>query len=102
MFETLPLLGLLFQLTILEDEFSALQGTFDEEGKAVKIERLCQKVIGAGAHRFNGVLNGTVPGKNDNRNSRCFGGNAAQDFFPAHAGHPQIGYHQINLVIQRE
>src|ERR1019366_6310312 len=65
-------------------------------------ERLGDIVVGAGLHRLNGIFNGRISGHQNYQALGCAPLDLAEQFQPAHLGHPVVGQHQIELRLGEE
>ena len=62
-------------------KFAAFKCSLDDYLKLGKIQRLCEEIVGSVLHGLYCGINGTVAGKNDDRNSRHLGCYLAQNLF---------------------
>ena len=62
----------------------------------IQIQRLCQKVIGAGFNCLSCVFNASVTGQNDNRNSGVFCRNSANNLLTRNSVHAKVSNYKVN------
>src|ERR1019366_10035519 len=74
-----------------------LQRAIDGVLNLLERERLGDIVVGAGLHRLDGIFNGRISSHQNYQALGCAPLDLAQQFQPAHLGHPGVGQNQIEL-----
>jgi hypothetical protein len=74
----------------------------DQQAEVLWVGRLGQEVVRPHPHRFDRVLDATVPGGDDHRHGDFLGLDRFDEFHPADLGHSQVGNDQtVQLLAQK-
>src|SRR5690606_8741535 len=90
------------QAAVVDAQAPRFEGTLDDDGDLVDVERLGQVVVGALLHRGDGDALGAVRGEQEDRQRRIARGDVAHQLEAIHARHRQIGDDGLRVVEQRQ
>src|SRR5690606_19762978 len=96
--EGVDALELLSQPPVLAAELPPLERAADHDLDLVDLEGLDEVVVGADLHGLDRGVGGRVGGDHDDLRRRGQGAGVAQDLHAGHAGHGQIGDHDVEAV----
>ena len=92
---------LLLQLLHFAGQGADLELVADRDRDAFGAGGLDQKVVGAGAHGFDGGIDAALGGQHDHRQVGIGGAQLGQHVQAAHVGHHQVEQHQGDLFAAR-
>jgi len=90
-------LDLFEQLLVAPRQLAPLEGALDEYGQVVEVDRLRYEVVRAVAHRVYRVLDGTVPGKYDDRNRRVPRRDVPQELAAGKSRHAKVRDDEVDV-----
>ena len=94
----MPFLQLLLHSSMLKHQFPGRQSALHQKGQPIHVHRFCEVIVGAVLHRSNGILDGPVSGKDDDRQVRGHHRSLLQYFLPREIRHLQVCNHQVNIA----
>ena len=82
----------------LDAQLAVLDGAGDREREELRVDRLGDEVVGAGAHGGDGRLHAALPGDHDDGERGVDAGDALAHLDAAHLGHAEVGQDRVELL----